>query len=124
MITEESERISLESILLQHTSQSILTSAKTKVSLVEVIVSSGVLPGSYELLVDKNDGSLPHTSYIGEDDIWCSCVGFTSTLKERKLCYHLVIGFNKLINSHLLTFDEAQEYLDKWAERLQNASDN
>lgn len=111
------ERTSLENILSQHTSQSVLTLAKTKIELVDVRIFNGVFVGSYELLIGRSDKSVPHTVYIGEDDIWCSCVGYTSSLKEKKLCSHLVIGLIKLVDASLLNLDDVQNYLHKWTER-------
>ena len=103
-----------------HTSESILKSTQTKTSQFQISVFSGLYPNSFEMLFDKNNKELPHTMYVGPDDIWCSCIGFTFSLKEGLLCKHLVIGFMHLTSAGLLNVSDASIYLCSWKERQQD----
>ena len=77
--------------------------------------------GVFEFLVTIDEHKLPHSVTISNDDIWCSCNGFLSTFKCKKLCTHLVLCLRELYDKKQLLSEDIVMFLRSWKDR--NGSD-
>jgi hypothetical protein len=93
---------------------------KGKFANIKVEWYDGYTSNSFELLMQMTKNKFPHTIYIGDDDISCSCQGFNGTLKRSKLCSHLAYGVLYLFEHNLVTLNDISLFMKEWKERMSN----
>ena len=95
-----------------YVSPSILEKSFKVGQLHSVSVVQAFLPNSFRILLEHiNSQDVPHSLYIGLDNIRCSCAGFRFKLKREKPCSHIIFSLRYLAAHSFITTEQLESIM-------------
>ena len=95
-----------------YASPSILEKSYTVGQLHSISVVQAFLPNSFRILLEHNNSQdMPHSLYVGPDNIRCSCVGFRLSLKRTKPCSHILFSLRYLAEYSFITTEQLKSIM-------------